>query len=100
MEAEVVVLYRVLAADDLVFTAELDELAARRGFRVQYVVGDHATEAGRDLLSPKHLRELVPDLDEREVYVCGPPAMIAALDRNLREAGVSRHHLHVENFAF
>ena len=48
---------------------------AQRGIDVHYVVGDHATATERDLLSPAHLRELVPDIAEREVYVCGPPAM-------------------------
>jgi predicted ferric reductase len=100
MEADAVVLYRVVSSDDIVFFEELDDLAVDRGIRVHYVVGDHTSEAGKELLSPKHLRELVPDLGEREVYVCGPPAMIAVLDHNLRHAGVSRHHLHVENFAF
>jgi predicted ferric reductase len=99
MDADAIVLYRVVSSDDIVFFEELDELAVERGVRVEYIVGDHATAEGKELLSPKHLRELVPDLDEREVYVCGPPAMIAVLDRNLRKAGVSRHHLHVENFA-
>ena len=42
---------------------------------MHYVVGDHATDDGRRLLSPDHLRELVPDIGERDVFVCGPPAM-------------------------
>jgi ferredoxin-NADP reductase len=66
---------------------------------VRFVVGDHATDAGAQLLSPEHLRELVPDLDERDVFLCGPPAMTSATESNLRRAGVSRRHLHVERFA-
>ncbi len=38
-----------------------------------YVVGDHAAPGGELLLSPDHLHELVPDVAERDVYVCGPP---------------------------
>ena len=51
------------------------------------------------LLSPEHLRELVPDLAEREVYLCGPPAMADAIEKNVRRAGVPRRHLHIERFA-
>ena len=47
-----------------------------RGFEYRLTAGD-----GRDLLSARHLRELVPDLDAREVYLCGPPAMTAAVAR-------------------
>jgi ferredoxin-NADP reductase len=62
-------------------------------------VGDHATEEGRNLLSPTHLKELVPDIAERDVYICGPVAMIDSIVPNLRDANVSRSHLHVERFA-
>jgi ferredoxin-NADP reductase len=66
---------------------------------VRYVVGDHATPEGSNLLSPEHLRELVPDLAERDVYLCGPPAMTEVTERRLRHAGVPRRRLHVERFA-
>jgi ferredoxin-NADP reductase len=42
---------------------------------------------------------LVPDVVEREVYLCGPNAMIDVLLNELRRAGVPRRHLHVERFA-
>ena len=83
----------------MVFRAELDELARSRGIRLHYVVGDHAAPDGRHLLSPTHLRELVPDLAEREVYVCGPPAMTDVTVRHIRDAGVSHRQVHIERFA-
>jgi predicted ferric reductase len=56
---------------------ELDALAAERGFAVRY--------AGREPLT-----ELVPDLAERDAYVCGSPEMVDATCAALREAGVGR----------
>ncbi len=99
MDGDLVALYRVVSADDIVFSAELDRIAETRGAKVRYVVGDHASAEGRDLLSPRHLKELVPDIAERDVYVCGPVAMIDSIVPNLRRANVSRAHLHVERFA-
>jgi predicted ferric reductase len=99
MDGDLVALYRVVSSDDIVFSSELDRIAETRGARVSYVVGDHATAEGRDLLSPKHLQELVPDIAERDVYICGPVAMIDSIVPNLRRANVSRRHLHVERFA-
>jgi len=99
MHGDVVVLYRVLAAGDVVFEDELDALGDRARVRVEYVVGDHATAEGRALLSPTHLRELVPDLAERDVYLCGPPAMTAAVEASLRRSGLGRGQVHVERFA-
>jgi ferredoxin-NADP reductase len=98
MRGDVVVLYRALAEPDLVFRRELDELARRHALDVRYVVGDHRGDGAR-LLSPEHLRELVPDAPERDVFLCGPPAMIDVVGRNLRAAGVPRRSLHRERFA-
>jgi predicted ferric reductase len=98
MRGDVVVVYRAVAETDLVFRDELDALAARTGLVVHYVVGDHRSEGAR-LLSPQHLRELVPDAPERDVFLCGPPAMTDAIGKNLRAAGVPRRHVHLERFA-
>ena len=96
---DVVVLYRALTDDDLVLRGEIEELARKRGMDVHLLVGDHATPEGARLLAPDHLREIVPDLAEREFYVCGPPGMADAAARSLRAAGVSRRHIHLERFA-
>ena len=60
-----------MSKDDVVFADELAGLAADRGLELLYVVGDHASPEGRNLLSATHIRELVPDVAEREVYLCG-----------------------------
>jgi ferredoxin-NADP reductase len=51
------------------------------------------------LLTPAHLQELVPDLAEREVYVCGPPAMADAARKSVRKAHVPSRYIHTERFA-
>jgi predicted ferric reductase len=99
VRGDAVVLYRVMHPTDIVFRDELDAIAESRGIRLEYVVGDHRTEDGARLLDPVHLRKLVPDLRERDVYVCGPPAMTDALLARLRAAGVPRRHIHAERFA-
>jgi predicted ferric reductase len=99
IEGDVVVLYRVLSQADIVFLEELDRLGRERGVRIEYVIGDHATPDGSRLLSAEHLHELVPDIVEREVYVCGPPAMTNAITRNVRRAKVPARHVHAERFA-
>jgi predicted ferric reductase len=99
MAGDVVLLYRVLREEDLVFREELEGLAGRRGIGLHFVVGDHAAPGGERLLSPEHLQELLPDIAEREVYVCGPPAMATLLEQNVRQAGVPAKHIHIERFA-
>ena len=93
LQGDVVVVYRVLTDDDAIFH---DELPAD----TILVAGDHASAEGRGLLGPAHLRELVPDIADREVFVCGPPAMAEAAAREARAAGVPSRYVHLERFAF
>jgi ferredoxin-NADP reductase len=53
------------------------------------------TEFGRLLPLPA-----VPNIPDRDVYLCGPPAMIEIAGRYVRVAGVRRRHSHTECFAF
>jgi ferredoxin-NADP reductase len=87
------VLYRILSEDDSILREELPADTI-------LIAGDHADPGNRHLLGPRHLRKLVPDLAEREVYVCGPPAMADAAARNVRAAGVPPRFVHLERFAF
>ncbi len=99
LHGDVVVLYRVMSEDDLVLRGELHELCAAHGFVLHEVVGDHRTEEGSRLLTAVHLRELVPDLAERDVFLCGPPGLANAVRREVRLAGIPRRHVHTERFA-
>ena len=96
---ELALIYRVIREEDLVFRAELEEIARERGADLFFVVGDHRTVAGRDLLSATHLLELIPDIAEREVYLCGPDPMMLRAEGSLRGAGVPGSQIHSERFA-
>jgi predicted ferric reductase len=94
------VLYRVRSADDAVLLDELEELARARGAQLHVLAG--RTGAGSppyDPLAPEALRALVPDVADREVYVCGPPAMTSAVLRSLRALRVPRRQVHAERFS-
>jgi predicted ferric reductase len=94
---DITVVYRALRDDDVILRSELDELAGRRGVRVHYLVGDHDAA---EPLSPERLRALMPDIATRDVYVCGPPAMVEATRATLGRSGVSRRHIVTERFAY
>jgi ferredoxin-NADP reductase len=99
LHGDVVVVYRVVSAADVLFRRELDDLARTSDFELHYIVGDHMTDEGRNYLSPEHLRELVPDIADRDVYVCGPTGLTDIVTRHVRQAGVRRSHIHSERFA-
>jgi predicted ferric reductase len=99
MPGNLVLIYRVMRDDDLIFRDELERIARYRDIELHYVVGDHALPENERLLSPDHLYELVPDIIDREVYLCGPPGMMDVLERHVREAGVETKYIHTERFA-
>lgn len=84
---DIAVIYRAAAEDSLLFREELNELSRRRGADLHYLLGPDGD------LSPERLRELVPDIAERDVYVCGSRRMIATTRASLRGAGVPARHV-------
>jgi len=97
LPGEVTLVYRARRPEDLALRGEIDALAAARGAVVHYVVDEPAAYSSP--LTPEALRGLVPDLAERDVYLCGPPGMTEAAVTALRGAGVPRRHIHHESFA-
>jgi ferredoxin-NADP reductase len=56
------------------------------------------TGEGVTPFEPDSLRGLVPDITERDVYVCGPPAMTSAVLGALRKLKVPGRRIHSERF--
>jgi ferredoxin-NADP reductase len=52
-----------------------------------------------DPLSATSLGRLVPDIDSRDVFMCGPEPMMDWVERSLRELGVPSARIHSERFA-
>ena len=98
---ELALIYRARAAKHVVLRDELDDLAARRGATIRYVVGRRGSaELPGDPLGPKALRRLLPDIAERDVYLCGPLPMMDRLEASLAALGLPRSRIHSERFAY
>jgi ferredoxin-NADP reductase len=88
---DVVLLYSVLAADDLAFA---DVLKAS-GCRVVVLSPTRPAElprgwswAGEGELSSEQIHQAVPDATSRTTYLSGPPELVAGLERALHQDGV------------
>jgi predicted ferric reductase len=93
--------YRASGPDDLVFRREIDELANLRGATVHYLVGRRGSrEMPADPLDPRSLRRLVPDINSRDVYVCGPNGMMTRVLSGLRWLRIPDAQVHYERFGF
>jgi predicted ferric reductase len=92
---DLTLLYRARSLDEVLFRRELEEIAWRRGTALHYLLGED-----RSCLSAAGLLSRVPDLAERDVYLCGPAGMAGAVRTGLLEAGLPAERLHEERFAF
>lgn len=94
----------------IIFESELRELARDAGITLHLFTDAPATGSpaahspftGGDLrtgrLSPELLAEMVPDLAERETYVCAPAAVIDHARGWLRDLGQPAERFHAESF--
>jgi ferredoxin-NADP reductase len=91
---DVIHLHSAPTADDVMFGAELERLAAEHpGYRLQL----RATRSqGR--LDLSRLDAEVPDWRERQTWACGPEAMLDSAEQAWSAAGI-KPRLHLERFA-
>ena len=101
---EALLLYRSSTAP--IFVDELTALAQQRGLVVWGLPGRRraadswlgdGVDTTTDLAA---LTSWVPDVAERDVYVCGPGPWADLVLRDLRAAGVPEPHIHLETFGW
>ena len=85
---------RASSEEELLLGHEVLELARARAGGVLGAFGsrNHMT------LDPQTLRANIPDLPERDVFICGPEPFTKTVARAARRAGVAPARLHVEGF--
>jgi predicted ferric reductase len=78
LKKDVMMVYAIKNKDEILFAQELIK------YKVKYVMGH---------LQKDNLKELVPDIASREVYICGPEGFNQSMKQYAREFGVKYTHL-------
>jgi ferredoxin-NADP reductase len=91
-QEDVVLVHSAPTPDDVIFGAELRELAATGRIRL---VERHTGTDG--LLDAAALADLVPDLAERATWACGPVGLLEALEEHWATEGIA-DRLYTERF--
>jgi predicted ferric reductase len=94
---DIVLLYSARTADDLVFVSELRALTARCHFVVSRSA-DAADGYEHGRVDEAMITRLVPDVHDREVFLCGPLPMMKAVTAALTALQVRRSRIHYEQF--
>ena len=93
---DVVVVLRAPTNEDLIFHNEMAPLVQARGGRLHVLVGSRQ----RVRIDSRLLDGLVPDIAERDLYVCGPEGFADRIEAAARRLGVPPDRVHKESFAF
>ncbi|MDP2586167.1 MAG: ferredoxin reductase family protein [Candidatus Komeilibacteria bacterium] len=97
---EATLLYGNRNEQEIIFKDELDELKKQHQFGLHYILSEKISsvfEHGN--IDKEKISRLVPDLKEREVYLCGPVPMMKAIRRQLTELGLPKKLIHFEKFS-
>ncbi|HEX4789432.1 MAG TPA: ferredoxin reductase family protein [Actinospica sp.] len=97
---DVIFAQRASSEHELLMVDELRRMQRQQKLTFIPILGRRGKSPKDDPMHPARLREAIPDLREREVFICGSPGMVAATIKNLRRAGVNRRYIHSELFDF
>jgi len=97
---DLTLIYRARRQEDLVFRGEIDTLARLRGAAVHCIVGRRGVDLPADPLDASALGALVPDVRDRDIYLCGPVEMMDVVRPRLRSLGVPARQIHWERFDY
>jgi predicted ferric reductase len=92
--------------DQPLFLHEINALAEARGLRVVRLAGQRRSEdswLGNGIGQADDLTALlhwIPDVRERDVFVCGPTVWVDSLGRSLAAAGLPADQFHLETFVW
>ncbi len=93
---DIAVLLRGRDEQSIPLRAEIDAEVTRRGGRRWVALGSRDQVA----ITAETMRQTMPDIAERDVFICGPDAFTHSVAAECRRAGVPSRRIHVESFTF
>jgi ferredoxin-NADP reductase len=94
-----VVIYRVSSRADAIFDEELAQLSHTRGGRIFYILGRRHDPGPSSAMTAEGLRQLVPDVRRRDVFVCCSEGLTQEVVATLAALRLPRRQLHVETYS-
>jgi predicted ferric reductase len=99
-QKDVILLFANRTEQDIVFKEEINRLAENHQAKVVHVLSDQFDfngEKGR--LNSEKIQRLVPDLKDRDIYLCGPVPMMDNVREILKNLGIPKSAVHYEQFS-
>lgn len=97
----IILLYGCHAVKDIIFRDEFDLIQSQNtNFKAIYVLEeiDRDSKGYVGYITDKIIKEEIPDFEKRQLYVCGPPSMVRAMEDILPKIGAYKEKIRVEHF--
>jgi predicted ferric reductase len=94
-QVDAVMIARAHGVEDVILRDELRQLLDAHGGTLHELVGPRERFGVMDLT----MLRLIPDLADRDVYICGPAGFTASVIKSVRSIGVPNDRIHHESFA-
>ena len=100
---DITIIYRTRDPADSPLLEELKEISALRGHDLRLVTGKRP-KSGNWLVAngtdEQGLQQLVPNIKDADVYVCGPVALTKQVEKSLEKLHLPKVQIHTEEFAW
>lgn len=96
---DAILLYANKTSRDVPLGAELDALASSAS-RIHYIFSEERVKRSNfGSIDLSMIKTYAPDYKDRDIYLCGPPAMVVSLNEQLTKQGVAPGQIHHELFS-
>jgi ferredoxin-NADP reductase len=101
LTAKITLLYGNRSESDIVFKKELEEMEKQNeNLKVVFMLNEASNgwKGVTGVIDAGLVKKEVPDYKERVFYVCGPPPMVQAMEKLIRDLGLPQTQLRLEAF--
>lgn len=96
---EIVLICTNKTVNEIVFKKDLDVLGMKKNIRIHHLITqDPKFKGEKGRLDKEKINRLVPQVQEYEIYMCGPVPMMEAVKQCLKEMKVPHNQIHYETF--
>jgi ferredoxin-NADP reductase len=101
LNAKITLLYGCRTENDIVFKNELEQIAQlNQNLRVIFILNEADSEwkGATGVVTAEMVKKEVPDYKETVFYVCGPPPMVEAMGKMIKDLDLPAAQLKLEAF--
>jgi ferredoxin-NADP reductase len=102
LNSDIVLFYGARQPNQIVFRKELEQLRAQQeNLKLIFIVNepDEEWKGSVGNITADLVKKEVPDFKERMFFACGPPGMVQAMIRLVKDLGLPESQLKLESFA-